>query len=243
MTAPFLTPIAPSGWLELDGTDISRTTYSGLWAAVTIQQSGTRSSGSPVITGLSSTTNMKVGYYVGGSGFAVGTIILTVDSSSQITVSNNASSSGSATVIVSPWQQGNGSSTFTLPDATTDGSFIRSRTSSVQIGTSQTDQNASHTHTVDSGGSHTHTVDIASGQGSHTHGIKMNTSADEGILGADAVVIRSASFTTGGIISSDTLPAMTGTASSAGSHTHTVNTHGGAEARPNNITMLWCVKF
>lgn len=238
MTAPFLTPIAPTGWLELNGIEISRTTYSDLWTAVTIQQSGTRSSGSAVITGLSSTTNMKAGYYVGGSGFAVGTTIVSVDSGTQITVSNNASSSGSATVIVSPWQQGNGTSTFTLPNTTTDGSFIRSRTSSVHIGTSQTDQNASHTHTITTDGSHTHGItdsghihDIDSNFASIPGGVANWIEVDATAIGNNNVNVSTTSATTGI------------TVNSGGSHTHTLGTNGGTEARPNNITMLWCVKF
>lgn len=240
MTVPFLTPIAPTGWLELDGSNISRTTYSDLWTAVTIQQSGTRSSGSAVITGLSSTTHMKVGYYVGGSGFAVGTTIVSIDSSSQITVSNNASSSGSATVIVSPWQQGDGSSTFTLPDMMTDGRFARSRTSSIAVGTSQTDQNKSHTHIADSVSDHTHTVDIPSGQGSHSHSSSPGSVC---VAGSSAVASGSTFAFQFGSILAAVLPALTGTTNSAGGYTPTIQTEGGSESRPKSLVFLWCVKF
>lgn len=70
--------------------------------------------------------------------------------------------------IGTTWGTGNGSTTFTIPDAYTAGKFLRSRTGSVAIATSQSDQNKAHTHSisgvpgvgtlaVDSGGSHTHT--------------------------------------------------------------------------------------
>lgn len=243
LIAPFMLPIAPTGWLELTGANISRTTYADLFAAETIQQTGTRSSGSAVITGLSSTTNMKVGYYVGGSGITNGTTILSVDSSTQITLSANTTSSGSNTVIVSPWALGDGSTTFTLPDATTNGSFFRSRTSSVQVGTSQTSQNKAHTHTTDSQGNHTHTVDISSGQGNHTH------SVSGGVIGGQTTAFSSGTSNTTPIgsatitVNANTLPAMTGTAVSNGAHTHTAQSDGGTEARPNNITVMWCVKY
>lgn len=238
MVAPFMTLTAPTGWLEFNGAAVSRTTYADLWAAVTIQQTGTRSSGSAVITGLSSTTNMKVGYYVGGTGITNGSTIVSVDSSTQITISNNASSSGSNTVIVSGWAQGDGSTTFTLPDATTNGSFFRSRTSSVRIGAVQSSQNLAHTHTTDSQGAHSHGGATASGGVDHTHPYIVSTSGGQNGTGAPLSAANTPS-TTG----SASAYLHTHTISSDGSHTHTALSDGGTEARPVNISMLWCVKY
>lgn len=242
MVAPFITPAVQSGWLELDGTDKSRTTFSDLFTVMTIQQTGTRSSGSAIISGLSSTTNMKAGYYVGGTGITNGSLIVSVDSSTQITISNNASSSGSHTVIVSPWALGDGSTTFTLPDTRTSGAFIRSRTSSVHLGTTQSNQNKYHRHTTDSQGSHTHTVTIAAGQGSHSH--TLLRSNFNNFLGGSSGVGNSGSTTAS--TDAATLPQMTGTADSQGAHTHTSSYDGDVsdtEARPNNISLIWCVKY
>ncbi len=57
---------------------------------------GLRTSGSPIITGIASTSGVRVGQAITGTGIPTGTRILTIDSSSQITMTANASS-GSAT--------------------------------------------------------------------------------------------------------------------------------------------------
>lgn len=240
MIADFVTPVAPTGWLECTGASVSRTTYSDLFAVQTIQQSGTRTSGSPIITGLASTTNIKAGYKVGGTGITNGSTIVSVDSSSQVTISINATSSGTSTVIVSPWGLGNGSTTFNLPDVTTSGKFRRSRTSSVNIGTSQTDQNQSHTHTgTTSGGSaHTHNVTDPGHTHTVTGGTLGGTTSVGTAPGANPVpygvsAITLASATTGISLGSES------------SHTHTFTTasSGGTEARPTSVVVMTCVKY
>jgi len=248
MIADFVTPLPPTGWLELDGSAISTTTFSTLYTAMTIQQSGARGSGSAIITGLSSTTHMRAGYYVFGTGIASGTKILTVDSSTQITMDANASSSGTATVIVSPWLVA--ATTITLPDVSTAARFRRSRSSTVHIGVAQADIVKDHTHsgtTTSTGSGHTHTVDIGAGQGSHAHTVLACTNAG-------AVQFTSGSGAQNPIqntitSSSETLPAMTGTANSvAGSlHTHTFTSGnqsvtGGTETRPVALVVMTCVK-
>jgi len=150
MIADFITAAPPTGWLECDGTSVSRATFPALFSAVTIQSNGTRTASSAIITGLANTGNFRIGYTVGGTGIPLGTTILTVDSGTQITMSANASSSGTATVIVSPWAQGDGTTTFTLPDTVTFGRYRRSRLNNnvSRVGVSQTDSVTSHTHAV-----------------------------------------------------------------------------------------------
>jgi hypothetical protein len=70
----------------------------GTWP--TRAQSGTRSSGSAVITGLGNTADLLAGMRVTGTGIQAGSKILTVDSASQITLDKTATSSGTATVTV-----------------------------------------------------------------------------------------------------------------------------------------------
>ena len=60
MIADFTWPVVQSGWLELDGSDINTTTYAALYNVMTIQQNGTRTNGTGVITSLTSTANTKV---------------------------------------------------------------------------------------------------------------------------------------------------------------------------------------
>lgn len=246
MIADFVTPIAPTGWLELDGSAISRTTYADLFAVQTIQQSGTRTSGSAVITGLSSTSHMKVGYYVGGSGITNGTTVLTVDSSTQITLSANASSSGTSTVIVSPWALGDGSTTFTLPNTKTSGRFRRSRTSSVEMGVSQADQNQTHTHTGTTGtesANHSHSGTTDFGGVDHTHaGISNSVVFGYNIQSGSGAALNSTSTgTASAYLHQHTF--STGTQSAAHTHSFTSNASGGTETRPLTLVVMTCVKY
>src|SRR6266446_655116 len=162
MIADFTWPVVQDGWLELDGSDINTTTYSALYNVMTIQMTGTRVSGSPIITSLSSTANMRVGYFVFGTGIATGVTILSINSGTQITLSANASSTGTSTVVTSPWLLNTG--TIRLPNVSAAGRYRRSRTSTTAVGQLQADQNQAHTHT---GASFSGTTGVASAD--HTH--------------------------------------------------------------------------
>lgn len=250
MIADFATPVAPTGWLELDGTAVSTTTYSSLYNAMTIQQSGTRGTGTGIITGLSSTTNMKVGYYVFGTGIPSGTKISSVDSSTQITLDTNAVSSGTSTVVVSPWLLDTG--TITLPDTKTSGRFRRSRTSSVEIGTTQADQNKSHTHTNTVGNqsaNHTHSVSGNTGTESvnHTHDYTdtyINTGGGNLSGGGSFLTESDHTRTTGQASANHThsFSVTSGANSANHNHTVTIDNEGGTEARPLAIVLMTCVK-
>jgi hypothetical protein len=243
MIADFVTPLPPTGWLELDGSAISTTTFSTLYTAMTIQQAGARGSGSAIITGLSSTTHMRAGYYVFGTGIASGTKILTVDSSTQITMDANASSSGTATVIVSPWLVA--ATTITLPDVSTAARFRRSRSATVHMGVAQADIVKDHTHsgTTSSNGSHSHVISIS--DPNHSHGISPtaqqasgSTFSSGGVGGASQVgASATAAASTGITAGSDTVAA----------HSHTITTGnqsvtGGTETRPISLVVMTCVK-
>lgn len=244
MIADFTTPLAPAGWLECDGTAISTTTYSALYNAMSIQQTGTRGAGSPTITGLSSTTGIKAGYYVFGTGIASGTTVLSVDSASQITMSGNAASSGSATVAVSPWLLNTG--TITLPNLTTAGRFRRSRTSSTIIGATQADQNKAHTHATDSQGSHAHVINVS--DPGHLHHVQRNGSGE--LLGYRNNIAAGGSFVMQGYntgsdlhnVAASNVTGITASSVANGAHTHTALTDGGTETRPLSIIVLTCVK-
>lgn len=105
----------PYGWLKCDGSAVSRTTYADLWSAIHVEVTGTRTSGSGVITGISSTADLHAGLPVKGTGIAASSYILTVDSATQITLTQNASSSGTDTLSFAPYGDGDGSTTFSLP--------------------------------------------------------------------------------------------------------------------------------
>jgi len=57
-------------------------------------QNGTLTSGSPVVTGIASTTGMLRGMRITGTGVPANTLISSVDSGTQITMTQNASASG-----------------------------------------------------------------------------------------------------------------------------------------------------
>lgn len=248
MVADFMTPIAPTGWLELDGSVLSTTTYAGLYAVVTIQKTGTRVGGTAIISGISSTTGMKAGYFIFGTGITAGTTILTVDSANQVTMSANAGSSGTSTITVSPWALGSG--TFTLPNMTSQGKYRRSRTSGLEMGANHVDQNKTHTHTgtTNLGGiDHTHFGVTGLDSVDHHHDYFGPPAFQGGTFtggggtgwGGSAVIAQTSGIGT----QAHTHSFTTGTASAV-DHTHafTTSSNGGTEARPTSYVYITCVK-
>ena len=69
-------------------------------AASQTSYTGNRTSGSPIISGIASTTGMYVGQAISGTGIPASTRILTVDSGTQITLTANATSgAGTSTTL------------------------------------------------------------------------------------------------------------------------------------------------
>jgi microcystin-dependent protein len=168
---PYAGLTAPSGWLLCYGQAVSRTTYATLFAAIAVSQSGVRTNGSAIITALTDTTGLVTGMFVSGTGIPAAATILTVDSSTQITLSANATSSGTATVVIGPFGIGDGSTTFNVPDLRGRaligrddmGGSAASRVTSGTSGIAATRVGATgglqtlmaHTHTVDTKGTGT----------------------------------------------------------------------------------------
>ncbi len=169
MIADFASPVAPTGWLELDGTVISTATYAGLFAVMSIASSGTRTNGSPIITSIPSTTNMRAGYYVFGTGFTTGLTILSIDSPTQITLTGNASSSGTAAIdgahthTVNVTDPGHSHTTSMIRyvnstfGGSNDGGYMGSVNSGTSSGTALSNTTGITAATV-SNGAHTHPV-------------------------------------------------------------------------------------
>lgn len=105
----------PSGYLLATGGLISRTTYGALLGAITFSQSATLAS-STTVTGLSDTSSMYIGMPLEGSGIPSSTTVASIVSGSSITISHAATTSGSSTLTFFPYGNGDGSTTFTLPD-------------------------------------------------------------------------------------------------------------------------------
>jgi hypothetical protein len=253
MIADFTWPVVQNGWLELDGSVVSSTTYAALYNVMTIQTNGTRINGNAIITSISSTANMRSGYYVFGTGIASGTTILTVDSANQITLSATASSSGTATIIVSPWLTNTG--TIKLPDVSTAGRYRRSRTASTAIGQVQADQNKAHTHSVSAttgieSTTHTHGVSgtTASDSPNHTHSYNPSNAVQASVTPGGGLALNIADTTaqtgTPSTPHTHTFSATSGTQTA--NHTHSFSTtsasDGGTETRPLSLIVMTCVK-
>jgi hypothetical protein len=253
MIADFAAPVAPSGWLELDGSIISTSTYSGLYAVMSITTSGTRTNGSAVVTSIPDTANLRVGYYVFGTGIASGTTILSVDSASQITLSGNASSSGSSSFAVSPWLLNTG--TIKLPDLTTQGYYRRSRTSTTKVGDTLADQNKAHTHSVSGttgveSAAHRHQVsgntELMNGSTTHSHSYQWLGGNGVGGVGGGGNFGQQIGGTTGSTDINHTHGISLLSDTQNVNHTHTFSattgSDGATEARPVTMVVLTCVK-
>jgi len=125
-------PIAPSGYINCDGSAIVRATYPQLFDNITQIINGTLTNGNPSVTGLSSTLTLHVGMALEGTGIAPGTTILTIDSGTAITLSANATAGGASDLTFFLWGNGNGTTTFNVPD-------LRRRTTIGNGGTPSTD--------------------------------------------------------------------------------------------------------
>lgn len=116
--AYFVGGTVPSKWALGFGQALNRADFPDYLACATRTQNGTRSSGSPTISGLSDVSGFGVGMPVEGVGIQSGTTIAGVPSSSSITLSLNATSSGAAdvTVFFTGYGTGGSSSTIGVPD-------------------------------------------------------------------------------------------------------------------------------
>lgn len=107
---------APVNYVLAYGQAISRTTYSDALTALTISSTASCVSTSTTVSGLASTAQMRVGAPIEGSCLTPGTTIATIAGSTSVTVSIAAVSTTSTTIRVFPWGDGDGSTTFNVPD-------------------------------------------------------------------------------------------------------------------------------
>lgn len=107
---------APAGFLIEDGSAVSRSTYSALFAVIAFQTSAATVLNNATITGMSSTANLGRGMAVCGPGIANGTTIVTVASGTSITITPTATLTATNTITVAPNGCGDGSTTFNLPN-------------------------------------------------------------------------------------------------------------------------------
>lgn len=113
---PWAGAIPPNQYLFTYGQELSRTTYAPLFQAITSIQSINCTSGSPTISGLSNTDSFWIGMKVELPCVSGGVSTLISKTSFTVTLANNANINGISTATFFMWGNGNGSSTFNLPD-------------------------------------------------------------------------------------------------------------------------------
>lgn len=113
---PWANTTLPAKYLYTAGQAVSRTTYSDLLTAITYQTSILCQSGIATIS-VSTTISdsIPVGAALEASCFAPGTVVNS-KSSGSLTLSNSATATSSVTAVLFPWGNGNGSTTFNVPD-------------------------------------------------------------------------------------------------------------------------------
>lgn len=109
----------PTGFLACDGSAVSRTTYATLLNAIAPTATITTTSGSANISVGGSGSFPGTGTYVGavieGTGIPAGTTIITY-APPLVTMSANATASGTITARLFLYGRGDGSTTFNLPN-------------------------------------------------------------------------------------------------------------------------------
>lgn len=109
-------PVLPAKYLYTAGQAISRTTYSNLFTAITYQATILCQFGVATITVPTSISDVvPIGAPVEASCFAPGTTVI-AKSSGTLTMSTNATVTLSVTATILPWGNGNGATTFNVPD-------------------------------------------------------------------------------------------------------------------------------
>lgn len=154
------------------------------------------------------------------------------------------------------WGVGNGTTTFTLPDGKTTGRFMRSRTASVTIGTYQSNQNKAHTHTgsgttstESASWTHSFSGTTSTESATHTHSYSQGTAGSQKPNGTGTQPFDNTSTgATTGTQSANHTHTYSGTTSTqSANHTHTysftTSSDGGAEARPEAMVGLLCIRY
>lgn len=195
--------VLPAGYLERDGAAVSRTTYAALFAVLMRQATATMTIASPCVVtwtshGLSANDVVKFSttgalptgvtagttYYVRSTGLTANTFQISTSAGGGA-VNTSGSQSGTHTAIHAPFGNGDGSTTFNLPDDR--GEFERGWDhgrgidSNRSLGSAQSDSIKEHEHTVssasaNSGGSFTALVGGAGG--SNTGGMVASPGAE-----------------------------------------------------------------
>lgn len=106
---------APTRYVFAYGQEISRVTYSALFTAITLNPTVSCTSGSAILTSLSDTTQIPIGSPVEATCIPGGSIVSS-KTSTTVTLNNMANVTTNVVATFIPWGNGNGTSTFNVPD-------------------------------------------------------------------------------------------------------------------------------
>src|SRR5882672_61226 len=113
---PWAGMTAPNQYVFTYGQELSRTTYSALFTAITSTQAIFCNSGSPILNGLGDTTNFWIGMTVELSCVAPGFTTVISKTATTVTLAVNSNVTTNVNAVFFPWGRGNGSTTFNMPD-------------------------------------------------------------------------------------------------------------------------------
>ena len=114
---PYSGFVVPTNWALAYGQALLRTTYPELLAALTITDTTVScTSTSPSLSGWADTSLMRVGAPVESSCIPTGSVIVSITNSTTIVVSHNAVATVVVPATVFPWGNGDGVTTFNVPD-------------------------------------------------------------------------------------------------------------------------------
>jgi microcystin-dependent protein len=105
----------PSGYLFEDGTTRLRASFPALFACLAASGVAATLNGTTTVT-VANGLLYQVGWFVGGSNITCNSVIQSVGSTT-IVLNNAAGASGASTLTIGPYQQGDCSTTFNLPNA------------------------------------------------------------------------------------------------------------------------------
>lgn len=116
--ADFTGVVVPSGWVLANGTALSRTTFSILYnvlAFTSVSATTTNTSTSIVVP---NSALFQIGWFVGGNNVTCNSTISSIPDGTHIVINNAAGAGGATTLSIGPYQQGDCSTTFNLPNLT-----------------------------------------------------------------------------------------------------------------------------
>lgn len=117
MILPWAGASVPDTYLLAYGQAVSRTTYASLFSAMTATETISCTSGSPNITvSADVATRMPTGGKIEGIACFIAGTSISSKSGTTLTLSNNAGATTSTAIRFIPWGNGDGSTTFNVPN-------------------------------------------------------------------------------------------------------------------------------